>query len=1541
MANCLKYTLTNTNSTLVTFNYRSCNSTVWQYEVSLLPGQTKEVYAIPGSYSSNFRNITVTTTPVQTNTIYEVVSCCDSTIPARYISVPSNNPIPLNSVITATDGKCYRVVDTSTTASPNLIWNNGVVYNNCTSCTTQNPCIQPTPTPNTCTNCDQTYVWTPYSGDTCYRIETASAIPPSYPLTLVKSDWKEVFSEWATVIYDTFNSDGTGNIVTYLQGSPWLNTTIQTSSCWALGNPNSCNLLPDVCGPLNRCGLWVTPTIIGSETFYYPYETWLGFSVCLYSPVEKTYYVGLGADNEYKLVLNGNLILSTQGGVRDYSQSNFKYWNIYPITLPAGEFILEMYGWNQDQLAAFGCEIYGNTLSELTGATSYYDLDILFTTSGLTQGQLFQTSTGEFTTSGYTCPPGYTFSSCNQTCIKYEFCDGLIVPTPTSTPTPTPTPAGGCASSVTFDVYVPGFITYSGCCNTFEEVYVGTGTTTITDCILVNSLGPVQDVQLAAYIGNIQYTTSPCPDCNPTPTPTTTPTYTPTPTSTAIPFYLQCCCSDVPVIVRPTNPGVQFEIDQVWLDSNGVCWKVLSGQSYSITSNYINWGTFTYQGIGTGACTNCCSINQSVCPVPDILTYLSCCGNSQVVIQPQLSPNYIPFQVGQVYTDQNLTCWNVIGFNGYNVTTDSPIIELTPFSSTCSNCLSTYQTFTGSPCPNVFLTPTPTASITPTPTRTPNSTPTNTITVTPTKTNLPTLTPTSSVTATPTLTPTKPNNCSSKVSINVDCDTQITYVDCCGVVKGPFLYTFTNQNQGFYTIYDCVQIGSLSGVGCLYRVSYNGTTCSPSCTGATPTQSPTNTPTPTSTKCISPTPTNTSTPTPTSPCVGTQSVIINSIKPGWITFETCCEPYSGRTYITTEQNLVLSGSCIKISSIQPDLLSNNPATILSINYSGSSCSPCVTQTTTPTPTKTPTPTVTTTKTPTLTPTNVIPYFTCFRKCCNGELFVLDSIPSQYLVNSGNTYYVESNVFSGCATNIEFDSNTILPRYSYISLTQYSDCNSCVFNYPCPTPTPTTTQTVTPTKTTTQTPTQTPTNTSPVTNTPTPTKTQTPTNTTTQTPSGHPPRVGQFVDCCDTSNVYTVNSIPTQVSLTVGGVYQVNVNSFSGCATYVTGYTQSMSTYQYVSLTYIGLDCSGCTITCPSPTPTPTITKTPTTTQTPTKTSTQTPTPTKTSTPNPTPTNTPSPECIIVGQAYNSSAKPSLCADCDQQYEWSIYNSGCCYTILTTGATAPVGSLQLQRITNSVYSSFGTRFFNNGFNIVGTGSTAFSFITPVAGGIYTGSLWGNPNSSSVIGPLNRTAIWTSGETLNVWLGFSACLTATSLNNTYYVGIAADNEYRLVLDGVEILNTYSGVSSDATFKWWNVYPVNMSYGTHTLQLFGLNSSSIAGFGMEVYDNTLQELTAATSLNDINIIFSSSGYTTADVVQTSVGGQLTSGYTCPSGYVYNSCDGNCSKYEFCYPNPTPTPTTTKTTTPTSTPTNTKTPTNTPTNTKTPTNTPTVTHS
>ena len=326
---------------------------------------------------------------------------------------------------------------------------------------------------------------------------------------------------------------------------------------------------------------------------------------------------------------------------------------------------------------------------------------------------------------------------------------------------------------------------------------------------------------------------------------------------------------------------------------------------------------------------------------------------------------------------------------------------------------------------------------------------------------------------------------------------------------------------------------------------------------------------------------------------------------------------------------------------------------------------------------------------------------------------------------------------------------------------------------------------------------------------------------------------------------------------------------------------------------------------------------------------------------------------IGGNCNGTTPTPTPTAQCGTcpGSGWEPYEAGTCYRINVTGATAPVSSVPLVRRSGVEYSVSGTSFYDTGFNSDGTGTILLNSSTA--------PLWKNSPINFVNGPMNRTAVWYSAYTItNTWLGFSTCLTGITSENTYYVGIGADNEYKLVLDGVEILNTLGGSMPELEkFNWWHVYPVTIPSGNHTLELYGLDYGIIAGFGMEIYDNTLAELTGATTLGDLNIIFSSSGYTVADLVQTTGGTYLSSGYTCPSGYVYSTCSGSCIEYEYCNTVPTPTPTQTETPTPTPDPTQTPsqtqtqtptpsvtiglTPTATETNTPTPTETPTSTPS
>lgn len=269
------------------------------------------------------------------------------------------------------------------------------------------------------------------------------------------------------------------------------------------------------------------------------------------------------------------------------------------------------------------------------------------------------------------------------------------------------------------------------------------------------------------------------------------------------------------------------------------------------------------------------------------------------------------------------------------------------------------------------------------------------------------------------------------------------------------------------------------------------------------------------------------------------------------------------------------------------------------------------------------------------------------------------------------------------------------------------------------------------------------------------------------------------------------------------------------------------------------------------------------------------------------------EIISNGYYCYCTTRLTGCLLCDGE-GWLPYDDTRCYRTTTTSYTAPTSPYSAVRTYNSVFSSDSTRFYDT-YNNDGSGTYISIGTTPV---------WKNSTSSSTDGPMNRCSIWTSAgispTPLNTWVGLSDCLEGFTEEKTYYIGIGADNFYRLTIDGGNLLNldNYTpGVPPVfESFGNWHVYPVVIGPGSHVIEMWGLNTLGPAGFACEIYDNTLSELTGATNVNQLNIIFSTSGYTQFTVVQDTNGNYLPEGYSCPSGYVYSVCDGNCIQYEYC---------------------------------------------
>jgi hypothetical protein len=764
----------------------------------------------------------------------------------------------------------------------------------------------------------------------------------------------------------------------------------------------------------------------------------------------------------------------------------------------------------------------------------------------------------------------------------------------------------------------------------------------------------------------------------------------------------------------------------------------------------------------------------------------------------------------------------------------------------------------------------------------------------PCPTSTPTPTTTTTPTNTPTVTPTTPPPFSYYFS--ACCDGSVFIVDAV-----PFSVVVSD---GIYYVETTTYQGGIGFVGCAsYLDSYVGTVNTRYIYGSLDSNAgddceqcllafpcPTSTPTPTNTFTPTVTPTNTSTPTVT--------------------------PTNTTTPTTTSTPTNTSTS-----------------TVTPTNTS----TPTVTTTNTSTSTVTPTNTSTPTVTPTPTSSPLPPEIAYFSSCCENFIFRVYSIPGlvyQGLVD-GTTYTITDTRYGTyvkyCATKItdgQAQSSNISYSIDYTAVAgdnisgATANCQVCLTGQSC--------------------------------------------------------YEKIYVSgCCQPSSVYEFNFVPTDIApiLNLGGVFYFTGNetqnnqSISQCGT-VVPYSSVSGSTNITTINFASASpfesCNGCTSTavCPTPTPTTTTTPTPTptntTTQTPTNTETPTNTPTSTTTQTPTNTTTQTPTNTTTQTPTNTATQtqtntttqtptntttktptqtptPTLCWNCDPQYTWT-YDGTNCTRIDITGATEPTVPWTLSAVTTGFNNPgvSGTRIYRPGYN---NDLSSLNIQTTLT----RQTIWRASNTTN--GPVMRNAIWTTvrpqtgWQPIDQWVGFSFCFTADTVSRTYFIGIAADNNFALILDGVSIVNTELNSLFDGaqqTYQYWHIFPVVIPPGQHTIQLLGLNNAASASFGCEIYDNTLDELRSATNVNQLNILFSSINQTVADISYTrDFSQQLGAGYTCPPGYFWSICSG-CTRVVNCVP-PTSTPTPTITSTPTQTPTDTPNrPTLTPTPTQTPTETP-----
>lgn len=226
---------------------------------------------------------------------------------------------------------------------------------------------------------------------------------------------------------------------------------------------------------------------------------------------------------------------------------------------------------------------------------------------------------------------------------------------------------------------------------------------------------------------------------------------------------------------------------------------------------------------------------------------------------------------------------------------------------------------------------------------------------------------------------------------------------------------------------------------------------------------------------------------------------------------------------------------------------------------------------------------------------------------------------------------------------------------------------------------------------------------------------------------------------------------------------------------------------------------------------------------------------------------------------------------------SFLLSGSTYRIVDDGNgnivdTYTTGS---QPSTNIAYASDGVKLYSAGYNIDGTG-TNLSWDTANVGGSYAGTFWTNPVTANKTGRLNYTGLW-SAKSLTYFGDFIIEFNITVTAGTYYFGIGCDNYGSVYLDNVLIVSLGLPDGSGTNYKYWHIYPVTITAGTHKVKFVATNAgipdpANPGAMGIEVYNNTETQISASvTSVpmgssvpGGLDLVYSSKDHLT-DIIYT----------------------------------------------------------------------------
>ena len=183
---CSKYSLTNTGTTLTNFNYRRCDDTMWQYQVSLEPNQTKNIWLIDDTYSTSFVTGIVLTNEGVFPPVNVTPTPSSSSIPVTPTTTPTNTPTNTPTVTqtpsaSATIGLTPTATETTTPTPTTTQTNTPTNTETPTNTPTNTETTTPTPTETPTSTVTETPTNTPTNTETPTPTETPTATVTETP----------------------------------------------------------------------------------------------------------------------------------------------------------------------------------------------------------------------------------------------------------------------------------------------------------------------------------------------------------------------------------------------------------------------------------------------------------------------------------------------------------------------------------------------------------------------------------------------------------------------------------------------------------------------------------------------------------------------------------------------------------------------------------------------------------------------------------------------------------------------------------------------------------------------------------------------------------------------------------------------------------------------------------------------------------------------------------------------------------------------------------------------------------------------------------------------------------------------------------------------------------------------------------------------------------------------------------------------------------------------------------------------------------------